>query len=158
MTREVSLTARVREIIDRLRLEPRPEGGFYRETWRSPVEIAADALPEGYSGPRAAMTSILFLLPSGMASAFHRVRSEELWMHHQGDDLTLYAGSTRQKALSPSGRTHLGQAGDKALQAVVPAGYWQGAEALEGPAGYALVGCVVAPGFDFDDFEVLRAD
>ena len=89
-----SLPPVVRAIVDRLDLAPHPEGGFYRETWRSPVELARESLPAGYPGPRAAMTAILFLLPTGVSSALHRVRSEELWLHHQGDDVALGIGET----------------------------------------------------------------
>ena len=149
-----SLSPPVRALVERLALAPHPEGGFYRETWRSPVELASDALPAGYPGPRAAMTSILFLLPSGVSSALHRVRSEELWLHHQGDAVELGIGETRAAATAASGRRLLGQEAEAALQTIVPAGHWQTAKALEGRAGYALVGCVVAPGFDFDDFEM----
>ena len=149
-----SLPPSVREIIERLALAPHPEGGFYRETWRSPIELAADALPEGYPGSRSAMTSILFLLPTGVASALHRVRSEELWLHHQGDDVELGIGETIEAARASGGRSILGQGTSATLQAIVPAGHWQTATALEGRAGYALVGCVVAPGFDFADFEM----
>ena len=148
------LAPAVRALVERLELAPHPEGGFYRETWRSPVELAAEALPKGYPGPRAAMTSILFLLPTGAASALHRVRSEELWLHHQGDDVELGIGETIELASASSGRSLLGQGATAHLQVIVPAGHWQTAKALEGDAGYALVGCVVAPGFDFDDFEM----
>ena len=149
-----SLAPSLRRLVERLALAPHPEGGFYRETWRSPVELPADALPDGYPGPRAAMTSILFLLPTGASSALHRVRSEELWLHHQGDAVALGIGETVEAARAAAGRTTLGQDADANLQAIVPAGHWQTARALEGDAGYALVGCVVAPGFDFADFEM----
>ena len=149
-----ALAPEVRARVLRLSLAPHPEGGFYRETWRSPVELAPEALPTGYPGPRAAMTSILFLLPTGVTSARHRVRSEELWLHQQGDDVELGIGATIDAANAAGGRTLLGQGADASLQVIVPAGQWQKATALEGPAGYALVGCVVAPGFDFADFEM----
>ena len=144
----------VAELIERLRLESHPEGGFYRETWRSPVTLSASALPAGYPTARSAMTSIYFLLPTGVCSALHRVRSEELWMHHQGDDVLLGIGPTETEANAKSGETILGKGLSAQLQAVVPPMHWQRAEALPGPAGYALVGCVVAPGFDFADFEM----
>ena len=149
-----ALSREVIALIERLELSPHPEGGFYRETWRSPVEIAAAALPPGYPGARSAMTSILFLLPTGAESALHRVRSEELWLHQQGDDLELGIGTSPVSATAASGRVLLGQGAEARLQAIVPAGDWQRARALPGPAGYALVGCVVAPGFDFADFEM----
>ncbi|MCP4906434.1 MAG: cupin domain-containing protein [bacterium] len=148
------VASRVQALIDRLELVPHPEGGWYREFWRSPIELASGALPPGYPAKRALMTSIYYLLPTGGGSALHRVRSEELWMHHQGDDLALGVGVTPAEAADPGRAIRLGQGEAAALQAIVPAGEWQRAEALAGPAGYALVGCVVAPGFDFDDFEM----
>jgi predicted cupin superfamily sugar epimerase len=145
----------VRALIDRFDLAPHPEGGWFCETWRSPVSIEKEALPEGYSGPRPAMTSILFLLPTGASSTLHRVASEELWLHHQGDDVALGIGATVASASDPASRVCLGQGAAASLQVIVPAGEWQTAEAMPGDAGYALVGCVVAPGFDFADFEMV---
>lgn len=133
--------------IAELALEPHPEGGFYRETHRSGLVLSA--LPD-HPGDRVAVTSILFLLPTGARSAWHRVRSEELWLHQEGDPLRLRLTERRD---DPSPRA-LELATGGLLQAVVPPGWWQDAEALEGPAGYALVGCVVAPGFEFEDFEL----
>jgi hypothetical protein len=144
----------VQALIDRLELAPHPEGGWYRETWRSPNRVAQDALPADYSGPRSVMTSILFLLPTGASSALHRVKSEELWLHHQGDDVALGIGATLAAASELGNRVRLGQGAAASLQVIVPGGEWQTAEAMPGDAGYALVGCVVAPGFDFADFEM----
>ena len=151
------LVPAARELIDRLGLEPHPEGGFFRESWRSPVVLDPEALPAGYPGPRAAMTSIYFLLPAGARSALHRVRSEELWMHHEGDPVELGIGATIEAAQDPGNARRLGPGVDAHHQVVVPAGEWQTARVVEGPAGYALVGCVVAPGFDFEDFELVEA-
>jgi predicted cupin superfamily sugar epimerase len=148
----------VQALIERLGLAPHPEGGWYRETWRSGVVLSREALPAGYSGDRRAMTSILFLLTTGMISRLHRVRSEELWLHHRGDDLMLGVGSTQAVAADPTRAVILGQEDPGQLQAVVPPGAWQRAEALPGAFGYALVGCVVAPGFEFDDFEMADPD
>jgi predicted cupin superfamily sugar epimerase len=144
----------VEGLVERLGLAPHPEGGWYRETWRSDVVLGREALPAGYSGDRRAMTSILFLLPTGMVSRLHRVRSEELWMHHRGDDLKLGVGATQAVAADPMSAVTLGQGESAQLQVVVPPGAWQQAEALPGAFGYALVGCVVAPGFEFADFEM----
>jgi len=146
--------ARVQALIDRLDLDPHPEGGWYRETWRSPIGLEPEALPPGYRGRRAMLTSIYYLLPTGACSALHRVRSEELWLHHQGDDIELGIGATKAAANDPARAVRMGQGEEASLQAIVPAGEWQKAEALAGPAGYALVGCVVAPGFEFEDFEI----
>jgi len=153
-----ALSSEVRSIIERLELGPHPEGGWYRETWRSPVVLREEALPRGYIGERRAMTSILFLLPTGVRSRLHRVRSEELWLHHQGDDLRLGVGATPAAAEDAGLAVLLGQGDAAQLQAVVPPGDWQQAEALAGSFGYALVGCVVAPGFEFADFEMWPVD
>jgi len=126
--------------VEELRLLPHPEGGFYRETYRSPMRVPTPR------GERAAMTAIHFLLPSGSFSAFHRVLSDEVWIHSGGDPLRLErlsaGGAHRPLCLGP---------GD---HAVVPAGEWQAARPL-GP-GFALVTCVVAPGFEFADLELAR--
>jgi len=150
----VEVAAAIRERVDRLRLIPHPEGGWYRETWRSEVVLARDALPDGYPGDRRIMTSILYLLATGMRSRWHRVRSEELWMHHQGDDLRLGLSGSSDPPARAEQEILLGQGRSARLQAIVPPGDWQEAEALPGGAGYSLVGCVVAPGFEFEDFEM----
>ncbi len=144
----------IRELIERLALIAHPEGGWFRETWRSEVVLKQAALPGGYPDDRVVMTSILFLLPTGMRTRCHRVRSEELWLHHQGDDLQLLIRATRNDPGDTPGEIRLGQGSEARLQAVVPPGRWQQAEALPGPFGYVLVGCVVAPGFEFADFEM----
>lgn len=131
-------------IAKELALSPHPEGGFYRETWRSPRTV------EGPGGaPRAASTSILFLLPPGHRSDWHLVTSDEIWLHQQGGPLELHLlddEGHRVVRLGPGG----------VPQAVVPAGVWQAARpaADEG----VLCGCVVAPGFDFADFTLGRRD
>lgn len=140
------------DLIDRLDLEPHPEGGFYKETWRAERTLPAEAL-EGYPGDRRAATSIVFLLPTGEESRPHRLSSEELWIHQGGDRLAL----TIRESLDEEGTTTvLGP--DDELQAAVPPDHWQHARALEGPAGYALVACVVAPGFEFEDFVLIDED
>ena len=122
-------------------LAPHPEGGFYRETYRS----ALTTTPPGWPGPRAFATAILYLLPAGMRSAVHRVRGDELWCWHAGDPLALDIDGTI-RLLGPDRR-----AGHE-LHALVPGGAWQSAT----PAGdeWALAACIVTPGFDFADFEM----
>ena len=152
MSDSAALPKHVADLIERLDLAPHPEGGWYRETHRSRLQIPAAALPDGYPSDRSAMTSILFLLPQGEHSSWHRVRSEELWIHQDGDDLQL---SFRRKPDAASMQiVHLGLGEGAAPQAVVPPGWWQMAKVLPGDRGYALVACVVAPGFEFEDFEV----
>jgi predicted cupin superfamily sugar epimerase len=143
-----ALSPAVSKLIASLELQAHPEGGFYRETWRSNLILPQEVLPSGYSGNRSAGTAILFLLPTGHSSIWHRVKSPELWFHQAGDPLVLsIAAEIKPDPLM----MYLGR--DNCFQAVVPPQWWQKAEPLAGDAGYTLVGCVVVPGFDFDDFE-----
>jgi uncharacterized protein len=146
------LPAVVHQLIETLQLQPHPEGGFYRETWRSDLSLPQSVLPAGYIGDRSAGTAILFLLPTGHCSRWHQVRSAELWFHQAGDPLEL---SMTEQLEAESQPLQLGQG--SCFQAVVPPNYWQKAQPLAGKNGYALVGCVVVPGFDFADFEMSDA-
>ena len=150
---------RTAELLD---LAPHPEGGWYRETWRA----APSWQPDGYPGPRAAATGIYFLLSPGEESAWHRVRSDEVWLWHSGGPLLLLDGGGGDSdpdnvsdpdlpSQQPRAVT-LGAdlAGGEVPQHVIRARHWQSAR----PAGdtEVLVSCVVAPGFDFADFTLLR--
>lgn len=129
-----------RAIIARLALQPHPEGGWYRETWRAAAGAG--------DGGRAAATAILFLLETGQRSHWHRVDADELWLWHAGAPLAL--GMAAGEAAAPAWRT-LGPdvLAGAAPQIRVPAGQWQAAEAR---GGWALLSCVVVPGFDFAGF------
>lgn len=129
------MTRSAAEVIARLDLQPHPEGGWYRETWRAPA-------PEGQ---RAGGTSILFLLEAGQKSHWHRVDAAELWIFQDGAPLTLRTAPVGGPVVEVlMGREH-------ALQHVVQPGEWQAAQAGE---GWALVACVVVPGFEFAGFEM----
>ncbi len=128
----------VAALLARLELQPHPEGGHYRETVRLP---AAD-------GGRSPMTAILFLLDVGERSHWHRVDAAELWLWHAGSPLTL-------RIAGPDGGVEEHRLGPQTPQALVPAHAWQAAEA---DTGWALVGCVVTPGFDFAGFELAAPD
>ncbi|NYE48277.1 hypothetical protein HDA32_003397 [Spinactinospora alkalitolerans] len=132
-----------------LDLLPHPEGGWYRSTWRSPVEVA----PEGYPGGRPTATGICFLLGPGESSRWHRVRSDEVWVFSRGGPLILSFGGTGRRPV-PGREATLGPAVESGqlLQAVVPAGTWQSARPVG--AEESVAGCFVSPGFDFADFEV----
>ncbi len=134
----------------RLDLQPHPEGGWFRETWRSEHTFEEHVLPAEYDGPRSAGTAILFLLMPGQQSAWHTVRSAELWLHHRGSPLVLEIGPDQQDTT-----THLLgpdiNAGQQP-QLIVPPGYWQ--RARPHAPEPALVSCVVVPGFDFADFSL----
>jgi uncharacterized protein len=145
-----SLPTEIVKLINKLQLQPHPEGGFYRETWRSNLCLPQSILPAEYTGNRSAGTAILFLLPTDHFSRWHRVRSAELWFHQAGDPLELVMAETLDGTKQV---IHLGR--DDTFQAVVPPNRWQRATPIPGTAGYALVACVVVPGFDFADFELI---
>jgi predicted cupin superfamily sugar epimerase len=137
----------VAELIATLGLQPHPEGGHYRELFRSALEVA----PADGRGARAALTTIYFLLPPGAHSRWHRVASDEVWHLYEGGPLALLqldAGATALEQIT-LGRDH---ARGEVPVHVVPAHAWQAARAGD---AHALVGCTVGPGFTFDDFELL---
>lgn len=139
-------------LITGLHLQPHPEGGFYRETYRSADTLPAHALPPRFAGARAASTSILFLLRAGDVSHFHVLRQDEIWHFHLGGPLELFE-------LHPDGRlerTVLGPDVTRGqhVQHVFRAGVAFAAAPLPG-TDYTLVGCTVAPGFEFADFSLL---
>jgi uncharacterized protein len=150
--------AAAQQLIQALGLQAHPEGGFYKETWRSSITLPQGVLPEGYEGNRSAGTSILFLLPTGHCSRWHRVKSAELWFHQAGDPLELRVTENLELRATENIDTEtspifLGQ--DFCFQSIVPPNWWQRAKPIAGSAGYSLVGCVVVPGFDFADFELI---
>jgi uncharacterized protein len=141
-----------------LDLAPHPEGGWFRETWRSELTVGQSALPPDYAGPRSAGTAILFLLMPGQQSAWHTVRSAELWLHHRGSPLLLEVGrgGSGGQGSAPESRsatTHLlgsDVTAGESPQLLVPPGHWQRARPRDDEP--VLVSCVVVPGFDFADF------
>ena len=140
--------ARALELIAALRLEPHPEGGYFRETHRSVQRIQ----PDDDRPPRAALTTIYFLLIAGEVSRWHRVRSDEAWHFIEGDTLQLHAADSSFENVTT---TMLGPLNDGVVPvSVISAGAWQAAQTT---GDYTLVACTVGPGFDFDDFELLRA-
>jgi predicted cupin superfamily sugar epimerase len=135
-------------------LEPHPEGGYYRETYRSTQQVTRADQPTILDASRrslSASTAILYLLENDDFSALHRIQSDEVWHFHAGDPLNVVT-------LTPAGEREdflLGanfERGER-FQASVPAGRWFGAQ-LETRRGFCLVGCTVAPGFEFADFEL----
>jgi hypothetical protein len=139
--------------IEKLQLDPHPEGGYFRQTYRAGIVIAQEALPAGFADARSASTAIYFLLEGENFSAFHRLRSDEVWHFYAGAPLIVHMIS-REGSYSSF---LLGQDLERGqvLQAVVPAGCWF-ATHIEGWKSFAVVGCTVAPGFDFKDFEMGR--
>jgi predicted cupin superfamily sugar epimerase len=136
--------------ISKLNLQPHPEGGFFRETYRSEENIQRLALPERFAGTRNFSTAIYFLLRTEDRSVFHRIKLDELWHFYAGSSLTLYI--LKDKALTKQVLGSDLNAGQN-LQIVIPANCWFGAKVNE-PDSFVLSGCTVSPGFDFSDFEI----
>jgi predicted cupin superfamily sugar epimerase len=141
------MTASRPPMAEQFDLQPHPEGGWYRETFRSSRRLTLD----GYAGERSTATAIYFLLNPGEESAWHVVKSDELWFWHAGGPLALRLGGDGP---SPGDATELtlGITPGAEPQILIPAGHWQAAA----PAAdeYVLVSCVVSPGFDFADFRL----
>jgi len=137
--------------IEHLQLQPHPEGGYFREVYRSAETITADLLPTPYESERSFATSIYFLLKSDQISAFHRLKSDEIWHFYSGSPITVYiidkAGRLSENICGRDVRNN------EQLQLVIPYGCWFAAKVNQ-PDSYSLVGCNVAPGFDFSDFEL----
>ncbi|MGB3166228.1 MAG: cupin domain-containing protein [Alteraurantiacibacter sp.] len=130
-----------RDLIARLALEPHPEGGWYRETWRADAQ----------DGERASATLIHFLLETGQGSHWHRVDAAEIWLWHSGDPLALSlstddTGPVTSHVLGPD------LLSGHAAQHIIPAGEWQAARPLDGLHDHTMVSCVVSSGFEFDGF------
>ncbi len=141
----------IEQLINKLCLLPHPEGGFFREVYRSGDEFATELLPSRFAGNRSASTAIYYLLTSKDFSAFHRIQSDEIWHFYAGDPLEIYIihfdGTAEIK------RLHVSAAGSLPMQ-IVPFGSWFAAKTT---GAYTLSGCTVSPGFDFADFEMADA-
>lgn len=141
--------ARTDKLIRSLALAPHPEGGFYREVFRSPHTVT----PSDGRPARPALTAIFFLLPAGQYSRWHRVTSDETWTHLEGAPLELIC---LDPATAQIRRVRLAPPGPETMPLhAVPAGVWQAAQPLD---GYALVACHVGPGFQFTDFQLACND
>ena len=127
---------RAQQLIDSLGLQPHPEGGWYRQVFKSAEKVTRHA----DAAERTALTTIYFLLVEGTYSRWHRVESDEVWHFYEGDPLELTIRGSAPVVLDANHRVH-----------VVPAREWQTARPL---GAYALVGCTVGPGFEFEDFEM----
>jgi uncharacterized protein len=146
------------DLIQRFGLRPHPEGGFFRETFRSAESVRR---PDALNTSRSASTAIYYMLCDGAYSAWHRIRSDEVWHFYAGEPLLVHV-------INPNGEVTTHRLGNTlhdanaVFQAVVECGHWFSAE-LADPRSFALVGCTVAPGFEFNEFELgnidaLRAD
>ena len=142
----------VLDLVQHYDLQPHPEGGFFRESYRATGLIPQTALSASFSGDRAYSTAIYFLLPQGTKSSWHQIQSDETWHFYLGGPLTILH-------ISPKGEFSAIRLGADILngemvQYTVPAGYWFGA--IPAPeSAYCFVGCTVAPGFDFSEFTLI---
>jgi len=137
---------RAQQLIEQLQLLPHPEGGYFREVFRSELQVHSAAV----NGVRSATTDIYFLLSEGQFSRWHRVAHDELWNFYEGAQLVMHQ-------LSPDLESYKKSLLDQkvaSFKQLVPGGFWQAAETT---GAYTLVGCSVSPGFEFADFGMLKA-
>ena len=135
--------------IDHLNLQPHPEGGYYKEVFRSQQQVSRS----GSTDVKQACTSIYYLLEGEDYSGFHRIKSDEVWYFHKGMPLNIHV-------INVDGLPEVWELSDLPtgnLSLVVPAGLWFAAE-IPSKTGYALVSCAVAPGFEFSEFEMAEKD
>lgn len=140
-----------KKLISQFNLQKHPEGGYFKETYRSEGVIPEAVFPDTFEGSRNYCTGIYFLLTSDTFSAFHKIRQDEMWHFYQGSPLTIHM-------ISPEGNYSKQVVGldfenGELPQFTVPKEYWFAAEVNE-PDNYSFVGCTVSPGFDFRDFEL----
>ena len=144
----------VQQLIRHFSLEPHPEGGWYKQTYKSKETVAAACLPQHFGGDRSIATAIYFLLEQGNFSAFHRIKSDECWHFYAGEALLIYV--IRQDGAMEMITLGNDIAAGQLFQYVVPANCWFASRPASGSA-FCFVGCTVSPGFDFADFELADA-
>jgi uncharacterized protein len=141
--------------IKKLNLEKHPEGGFYRRIYQSNIELNKDILPSSFKGNRQLSTSIYYLLQGFDVSVFHQLKSDEIWYYHYGSSATIHIfskeGKYSNKFIGPC------QNNDFEMQVIIPAESIFAAE-VDDDSSYSLFGCMVSPGFCFDDFEIIEKD
>ena len=137
--------------IEKYQMQAHPEGGYFAETYRSAESIPQDALPKRFAGERNFSTAIYFLLESYQFSALHRIQSDEMWHFYDGSP--LYVFYIDNQGLVQTIKLGNNPENGEVFQAVVPAGVWFGSKPAKAD-DFSLVGCTVAPGFNFADFEL----
>ncbi|MCS6822332.1 MAG: cupin domain-containing protein [Microscillaceae bacterium] len=139
--------------IEKLQLTAHPEGGYFKEIYRSVGKVGEACLPQGLYGERNYATSIYFLLESHQFSAFHRIAFDEIWHFYEGSPVGIYVidiqGNVNKYLLGRDIEQK------QQFQIIIPANHWFAAEVIE-PESFSLVGCTVSLGFDFQDFELAR--
>ena len=140
-----------KEIIEKLDLQSHPEGGYFKEVYRSPDEIKEEGLPERYKSKRAVATSIYYLLEGKQFSAFHKLNSDETWHFYLGSPVILHLISEdgEYSEITLGSNLSIGEV----FQFTIPHGTWFAAE-VKDKSSFSLAGCIVSPGFDFEDFEM----
>ncbi|MCH8569094.1 MAG: cupin domain-containing protein [Balneolales bacterium] len=149
------MKSRKLELINNLELLPHPEGGYFKENYRSSEKVDLSESEQSFSGPRSFSTAIYYLLGADDFSAFHRIKSDELWHFYEGNPIVIHI--IHQDGLYEAKYLGKDTAAEQEYQVVVPAGAWFAAEVLsrgENKDAFSLAGCTVSPGFDFDDFEL----
>lgn len=146
------MNPRIQHIVEKLELQPHPEGGFFRETYRSNGNISSESLGSDYNGKRSYSTCIYFLLTSDNFSAWHRIKQDEIWHFYDGSPIKLHMiNENGDYSFQLIGRDF--RKGELP-QYIVSGGCWFATEVLEKDT-FSLAGCTVSPGFDFEDFEML---
>jgi len=145
----------VQQLVTLYNMQPHPEGGYYKETYRSAESINQTALPKRFLGDRSFSTAIYFLLEQGNFSAFHKIRSDECWHFYAGETLEVYV-------IHYNGKLEVVKLGNdismgENFQYVVPAECWFASRPAK-DTDFCFVGCTVSPGFNFVDFELAKAD
>ncbi|MEQ9090895.1 MAG: cupin domain-containing protein [Balneola sp.] len=146
---------RIQDLINNFKLQKHPEGGYFKETYRSDGVIPSEVLSKAINGDRNYCTGIYFLLTSDNFSAFHRIKQDEMWHFYEGAPLLVHM-------IDKEGNYSLQKIGldfedEQVPQFVVPKGVWFASEVMKSDS-YSFVGCTVAPGFDFADFELAEKD
>ncbi|MFP4690955.1 MAG: cupin domain-containing protein [Bacteroidales bacterium] len=141
--------------VERLRMEPHPEGGFYKEIYQSPIAIDNICLPPGFEGNRKLSSTIYFLLKAGQVSQLHKLRSDEVWFFHYGSPLEMHLVDERGSHVVK--RLGLNPEKGESPQLPVPADMIFGARPSE-KSGFTLVSTMVSPGFEFRDFELFKTE
>lgn len=146
-----SMDKKAEFFIEKLQLTPHPEGGYFNEIYRCKEKIKNNGLPVRYDSDKNVSTSIYFLLKGNQVSKFHRLKSDEIWHFYSGSALTVHLifANGNYNTIKLGNNFESGEV----FQAVIPAGVWFGAM-VNDIDSYSLIGCTVAPGFDFTDFEL----
>ena len=143
------------KLISLYSLLPHPEGGWYKETYKSVESIPAGAISARFGGSRSFSTAIYFLLEQGSFSAFHRIKSDECWHFYAGDPLLIYVINDNGELIEIKLGADIENG--EVFQCVIPANHWFASKPSES-SRFCFVGCTVAPGFEFEDFELATAE